>query len=95
MENLYEKINSILWGVVLVTVGVVLALNAFGIADVNIFFDGRWTLFIIVPCVIGLITNNDKCGNIIGICIRAFLLLCCQGIWSFGIFWLLLGDILT
>ncbi len=29
-------------------------------------FDGWWTLFIIVPCAIGLITDRDKTGSIIG-----------------------------
>lgn len=85
-----KKINGILWGVVLIAIGTVLALNAFNITSIDIFFDGWWTLFIIVPCVISLITNNDKCGSIIGICIGVFLLLCCRGIWSFGMFWKLL-----
>ena len=85
-----KKINSILWGVALIALGVILSLNAFNITSINIFFDGWWTLFIIVPCAIGLITNHEKCGNIIGICIGVFLLLCCRGIWSFGMFWKLL-----
>ena len=85
-----KKVSSILWGVVLVAAGVILALNAFGITSINIFFDGWWTLIIIVPCVIGLFTNHDKGGNIIGICIGAFLLLCCQDVLSFDMFWKLL-----
>ena len=44
-----QKLNRILWGVVLVAVGVVFALNALNIVDINIFFDGWWTLFIIIP----------------------------------------------
>ena len=85
-----KKVSSILWGVVLVAAGVILALNAFGITSINIFFDGWWTLIIIVPCVIGLFTNHDKGGNIIGICVGVFLLLCCQDVLSFDMFWKLL-----
>ena len=85
-----KKVSSILWGVVLVAVGVVFALNAFGITDIDVFFDGWWTLFIIVPCVIGLFTESDKTGNIIGIVIGVFLLLCCQDILSFSMLWKLL-----
>ena len=64
-----KKANSIFWGLALVAVGVFLGLNAFGITDINIFFDGWWTLFIIVPCTIGLFTDYDKTGNLIGILI--------------------------
>ena len=85
-----KRISSVLWGVVLIAVGVVLALNAFEITSINLFFDGWWTLIIIVPSVIGLFTDYDKSGSIIGICIGVFLLLCCQGVPNFGMFWKLL-----
>lgn len=85
-----KRISSVLWGVVLIAVGVVLALNAFEITRINLFFDGWWTLIIIVPSVIGLFTDYDKSGSIIGICIGVFLLLCCQGVLNFGMFWKLL-----
>ena len=35
-----KKVNRILWGIALVAVGLILALNAFGITDLNLFFDG-------------------------------------------------------
>lgn len=85
-----KKISNILWGVVLVAAGVILALNAFEIISINIFFDGWWTLIIIVPCVIGLFTSREKGGNIIGICVGVFLLLCCRDVLSFDMFWKLL-----
>ena len=40
--------------------GVIFGLNALEITDINIFFDGWWTLFIIVPCFIGLF-KDDYC----------------------------------
>ena len=75
-----KKVSSILWGLVLVAAGVIFALNAFNITDIDVFFDGWWTLFIIIPCAIGLFTEREKIGNIIGIVVGVFLLLCCQDI---------------
>ena len=77
-----KKLNGIVWGIVLVAAGVLLGLNAFGITDIDIFFDGWWTLFIIVPCAVGLVTDRNKFGSLIGICVGVFLLLCCL-IFSF------------
>ena len=35
-----KKLNNIIWGVVLLAVGVIIALNALGITDVSLWFDG-------------------------------------------------------
>ena len=75
-----KKIGSVILGIILIAIGAVFALNALNITDIDIFFDGWWTLFIIVPCTIGLFTEREKTGNIIGIAIGVFLLLCCQDI---------------
>ena len=82
-----KKISKILWGIVLIAVGVIFALNAFGITDIEIFFDGWWTLFIIVPCLIGIFSEREKLGNIIGLTIGVFLLLCCQNVLGFDMIW--------
>ena len=76
-----DKVNRILWGLVFVVLGVVVALNTLNIIDFNIFFDGWWTLIIIVPCFIGLFdtTNESKVGNVIGIIIGIVLLLASWG----------------
>lgn len=86
-----KKTTSILWGLVLVVLGVILGLNALGIAQIDIFFSGWWTLFIIVPCVISLFSGDkDKTGDILGIVIGVCLLLACQGVFAFGMLWKLL-----
>lgn len=85
-----KKISSVVWGLLLIAAGVLFALNALNITNINIFFDGWWTLFIIVPCAIGLFHEREKTGNIIGIAIGVFLLLCCQDILSFELLWKLL-----
>ncbi|MBQ8539761.1 MAG: hypothetical protein IJ433_08935 [Ruminococcus sp.] len=89
-----KKSKSILWGLVLVLAGILLAANSFDLIDINIFFDGWWTLIIIIPCFIGIFTDSDKMGNIIGFCIGVFLLLCCQNLLSFDLLLKLLFPII-
>lgn len=85
-----KRVSGILWGIVLAAVGVIIALSGLGVISLNLFFEGWWTLFIIVPCSIGLITDRDKTGSIIGICIGVLLLLACRKILSFMILWKLI-----
>lgn len=85
-----KKISNLLWGLIFIIVGVVFGLNALGISDINIFFNGWWTLFIIVPCFIGLFKNEDKSSNLIGLIIGLFLLLGCIDILEFTLIWKLM-----
>ena len=85
-----KQIGNILWGIVLITIGVIFGLNALEITSINVFFEGWWTLFIIVPCFIGLIKDNDKTGNLIGLLIGVVLLLCSRNIISFSLIWKLI-----
>ena len=82
-----KNFGNVLWGIVLIVVGLIVGGNALGIIDVSVFFDGWWTLFIIVPCFIGLFKEREKTWNIIGLLIGIVLLLCCQSILNFDIIW--------
>lgn len=81
-----KKSKMILWGIVLVLFGILLAVNSMGIFEINPFFDGWWTLLIIVPCFISLFTDKDKMASLIGIIIGVFLLFCSQNLLSFDLF---------
>lgn len=81
------KFKNIIWGVILVAIGVIVGLNALNITDIEIFFEGWWTLIIIIPCFIGIFTEKEKFGSILGVCIGVFLLLCCQDILEFSMIW--------
>lgn len=85
-----NKISNILWGIVFVVMGVIFGLNALEITNINIFFDGWWTLFIIVPCFIGLFKEEEKTGDLIGLIIGICLLLGCLDFISFALVWKLL-----
>lgn len=80
-----SKFNKVVWGIVLIVLGVIFGLNALEITNVDFFFDGWWTLFIIVPCFVNLFNEKEKTGNIIGLLIGFFLLLACNDIISFGL----------
>lgn len=80
-----KKFGNLLWGLVFITLGIIIAVNALGIAEINIFFDGWWTLFIIVPCFIGFIKGPTRMGDFIGLVIGIVLLLCAQGFVSFSL----------
>lgn len=81
-----KNVNKVLWGLVFVIIGVVIATNSFGITNINIFFDGWWTLFIIVPCFIGLFDIREgKTGNLIGLLIGIMLLLATRGLIDFEV----------
>lgn len=85
-----KRAKSALWGVLLIVVGLIVALNAMEITQVDVFFDGWWTMFLILPCGIGLLTEREKLGNFIGLGIGVVLLLCSQGIMEFELMWKLL-----
>ncbi len=85
-----KKVSDIMWGLILIIIGVILGGNALDIFNINLFFEGWWTLFIIVPTFIGLVTEKDKTGNIIGLVIGLFLLLACRGLFDFKLIWKLI-----
>lgn len=82
-----KKISTVIVGIVFIVVGIIVGLNSFGITDINIFFDGWWTLFIIIPAINGLVTDEEKTGSIIWLIIGITLLLGCQDLISFDILW--------
>lgn len=62
-------------GFLLIFIGLILGLNAFGITNINLFFSGWWTLFIIIPSLVGLINDKDKTSSLIFLIIGVWLFL--------------------
>lgn len=74
-----KNTSSYVFGGVLILLGIVFAGRALNIFRFNLFFDGWYTLFIIVPCFISLFRNNsDRSGSLIGLSIGILLLLSAQ-----------------
>ena len=78
-----KKVGNILWGIVFIVIGIIFGLNAMGITDIDIFFRGWWTLFIIIPSFIELFRSTNKMWSFIWLSIGIMLLLCAQNILSF------------
>lgn len=70
-----KNLGNVIWGILFIIIGLIVGLNAFGITKIDIFFDGWWTLFIIIPSFIGLIKDKEKTGSIILLLIGIVLLL--------------------
>ena len=85
-----KKVSTVMWGLILIAIGVILGGNALGLFNIDVFFDGWWTLFIIVPCTVGLITDKDRTGHLIGLIVGVCLLLACQNVIGFDSLWKLL-----
>jgi len=64
-----------LFGILLVVLGAIFLLNALNIFTVNIFFNGWWTLFLIIPAVISMSKQGITTGNSILLIIGIVLLL--------------------
>lgn len=89
-----KKIENTVIGLIFIIIGVIIGLNAFHITNIDLFFDGWWTLFIIVPCFFGLFKDQDKTGNIIGLIVGIYLLLYCQGLIDFQLAWKLVVPVI-
>lgn len=92
-----KDLSRILWGIVLVLLGIIWGLNATGVTNIDIFFEGWWTLFIIVPSAISLVNpkNNGKVSSAICLVIGIFLLLGSLDVFDFDILWEILLPVIV
>ncbi len=82
-----KKLTGIIIGAILIACGVIYFLDAFGIANMDISLDGWWTLFIIIPCLNGLLSGREKFGNFIGLLVGVLLLLAAQNVFGYDMIW--------
>lgn len=79
-----KKTKGILWGIFIVALGILWGLKEADIVNYSLFFDGWWTLFIIVPSIICLITERDKRGSLICLAVGVLLLVNCYfDLWQY------------
>lgn len=78
-----NKSSDVLWGLFFIIIGVVIALNQLGICA--IYFEGWWTLFIIIPCLISMVKHGPRFGNIFGLIIGLLFYLSENSIISWDI----------
>ena len=82
-----KQIKPIIWGIAIIALGIIFGGNALGLFSLDIFFDGWWTLFIIIPSVVSLITDQDKIMSLGFIAVGVILLLAAQDVFSYDVAW--------
>ena len=82
-----KQIKPIIWGIAIIALGIIFGGNALGLFNLDIFFDGWWTLFIIIPSVVSLITDKDKIMSLGFIAVGVILLLAAQDVFSYDVAW--------
>lgn len=80
-----KKIENVLWGVCFIVIGIIVLLNSLGLTNINIFFKGWWTLFIIIPSIIGLIKDKDKVWSVFFLLLGIALLLVSRNIIAMAV----------
>ena len=64
-----KKIKDIILGTILVIIGAIFLGNELDFWNIEIFFDGWWTLIIIIPSALGLFQNGTKLSSALGLLI--------------------------
>ncbi len=92
-----NRLSSIIWGVIFIVIGVGFAGNVLFDWDFHLFFDGWWTLFIIIPCFVSMIQNGFAVGSFTGFIIGILLFLSSQDfiVFDFNIWSLIVPVILV
>ena len=78
---------KIIIGLALVAAGVLWILSILGVLSFEFSTKGWWALFIIVPCLFGLVNDKDKVGPCIGIGVGVLLLLAARDVISWNMMW--------
>ena len=80
-----KKYKNIVYGIMLILLGIIIALISLDIIHTNLLFKGWWTLVIIIPSIIRLLFDDDKLGNLISLIIGILLLLGVRNIIDYKI----------
>lgn len=82
-----KQVRPIVWGIAIIALGVIFGGNALGWFKLDIFFDGWWTLFIIIPSIISLVTEKEKLSSLGFLAAGVILLLAAQNVFSYEVAW--------
>ena len=79
-----KKISDIVWGIVLIVVGIIFLGNEFDFWNIKLFFEGWWTFVIIIPSALTLCSKGGKISGSLGLLLGILLLMASRDIikWS-------------
>lgn len=86
MKNSPSFLKAV-FGLLLILGGVLWFLDILDVFSFDLSFKGWWALFVIIPCFLGLFTDNDKVGSLMGLCLGVLLLLAARDVFSWSDFW--------
>ncbi len=82
-----KRTKSIIWGIAILALGIFFGGKALGLFNFELFFDGWWTLFIIVPSLVSLCTEKFKLGSLFMLALGVILLLAAQNVYGWDVAW--------
>lgn len=82
-----KQARPIIWGIAIVALGVIFGGNAIGLFNFDVFFDGWWTLFIIVPSAVSLITEKERLQSLAFLGAGIIMLLAAQHVFEWEVAW--------
>ncbi len=82
-----KQARPIIWGIAIVALGVIFGGNAIGLFNFDVFFDGWWTLFIIVPSAVSLITEKERLQSLAFLGAGIIMLLAAQHVFEWDVAW--------
>jgi len=78
-----KKISIIITIIGILILGLLIYLNSINIINLNMFFNGWWTLFIIIPSLSFLLASKDKTLSIIFLICGIFTFLTCNDLLDY------------
>ena len=87
MEKNYSKL---LWGLVVLAVGVIFTGNVLELWYIDVFFPGWWTMFMIIPGLVLILRDGFNVGSVILLVIGVILLCDSWDIFDTRLVWRLI-----
>ncbi len=78
------KNNNIVVGSIIIALGIIIGGNYIGIWELNLFFDGWWSLFIIIPSIVGL-CKKQWISGVFGLFVGFILLFSANGLLDYAL----------
>lgn len=69
-----NRVSNSIWGIIFIIIGLGIAGDVMDLWIFSPFFEGWWTLFIIIPCTVSIIREGFRVGSAIGLIIGVMLL---------------------
>lgn len=79
--------RSMFWGILLIVVGILFLGRNMNWWDFSIFFDGWWTLFLIVPSIISLVRREGVASSFLILALGVLMLLASQNVIEWSMIW--------